>query len=345
MIGRARQGPNWQTDNPFKAGTRGMALSLHSRQIETRGPLLLVHGGAWDIPDAALESHREGLQSVLAAGTAALRKETEALVGVTTAVRALEAHGAFNAGYGAMLNQDGTAELDAGIMTGATLDYGAVMATQRLEHPVVVAHQLLERGKGRVRMLTGEGAERFADATGTDLVSNETLVHPRERRRHERIRAQAEANHPSRSFRPGGVDLSGGDTVGAVMRDAAGTLAAATSTGGTPFKPPGRVGDSPLPGAGFYADAHVAVSTTGWGEAIAAVGLARSVRERVREGDSAEAAARAALSRMHEQVRAPDGGGATGGCIVVTPEEAAVAFTTPRMARAWTDGTDAHQRL
>ncbi|WP_251964383.1 isoaspartyl peptidase/L-asparaginase [Salinibacter ruber] len=273
-----------------------MSLSLHSRQVETRGPLLLVHGGAWDIPDAALESHREGLQSVLEAGTAAVQEEAEALAGVTTATRALEAHGAFNAGYGAMLNQDGA-------------------------------------------------AERFADATGTELVPNETLVHPRERRRHERIRAQAEANHPSRSFRPGGADPQGRDTVGAVMRDATGTLAAATSTGGTPFKPPGRVGDSPLPGAGFYADAHVAVSTTGWGEAIAAVGLARSVRERVRAGDSAEAAARASLSRMHEQVRAPDGGGATGGCIVVTPEEAAVAFTTPRMARAWTDGTDARQRL
>lgn len=322
-----------------------MSLSLHSRQVETRGPLLLVHGGAWDIPDAALEAHREGLQAVLEVGTAAVQEETEALAGVTTATRALEAHGAFNAGYGAMLNQDGAAELDAGVMTGATLDYGAVMATQRLEHPVGVARRLLETGEGRVRMLAGEGAERFADATGTELVPNETLVHPRERRRHERIRAQAEANHPSRSFRPGGADPQGRDTVGAVMRDATGTLAAATSTGGTPFKPPGRVGDSPLPGAGFYADAHVAVSTTGWGEAIAAVGLARSVRERVRAGDSAEAAARASLSRMHEQVRAPDGGGATGGCIVVTPEEAAVAFTTPRMARAWTDGTDARQRL
>ena len=310
-----------------------MACSVHSRQIETRGPLLLVHGGAWDIPDTALEAHREGLQSVLDAGASALQQGTEALAGVTTATRALEAHGAFNAGYGAMLNQDGEAELDAGIMTGDTLDYGAVMATQRLKHPVEVARRLLETGEGRVRMLAGEGAERFAVATGTDLVPNETLIHPRERRRHERLQARAEANHPSRSFRPGGVDLHGRDTVGAVMRDATGTFAAATSTGGTPFKPPGRVGDSPLPGAGFYADAHVAVSTTGWGEAIAAVGLARSVRERVRAGASAEAAARSSLSRMHEQVRSPDGEGATGGCIVVTPEEAAVAFTTPRMAR------------
>ncbi|MEF8866197.1 MAG: isoaspartyl peptidase/L-asparaginase [Salinibacter sp.] len=320
-----------------------MSLSLHSRQIQARGPLLLVHGGAWDIPDAVVDAHREGLQSVLGAGAPARQSGTDAQAGVATATRALEAHGAFNAGYGAMLNQDGTAELDAGIMTGATLDYGAVMATQRLEHPVEGARRVLEKGRGRVRMLAGEGAERFAETTGMDLVPNETLIHPRERRRYERIRKQAEANHPSRSFHPGGVDLDGADTVGAVMRDGAGTLAAATSTGGTPFKPPGRVGDSPLPGAGFYADAHVAVSATGWGEAIAAVGLARSVRERVREGRSAETAARSALSHMHERITSPDGEGATGGCIVVAPGDAAVAFTTPRMARGWrTDTGDAH---
>ncbi|WP_103027303.1 isoaspartyl peptidase/L-asparaginase family protein [Salinibacter altiplanensis] len=315
-----------------------MSLSLHSRHIETSGPLLLVHGGAWDIPDDAVDAHREGLQSVLEESVLRTegplhQNETEALAGVAMATRALEAHGAFNAGYGAMLNQDGQAELDAGIMKGTTLDYGAVMATRRLKHPVDVACRVLEDGEGRVRMLAGEGAERFAESMGIDLVSNETLVHPRERQRYERTRTQAGANHPSQSFRSGDADLRGGDTVGAVMRDASGALAAATSTGGTPFKPPGRVGDSPLPGAGFYADAHVAVSATGWGEAIAAVGLARSVRERVRRGDTVETAARTALSRMHECVTSPDGTGATDGCIAVTPEDAAVAFTTPRMAR------------
>jgi beta-aspartyl-peptidase (threonine type) len=130
-----------------------------------------------------------------------------------------------------------------------------------------------------------------------------------------------------------------------VARDASGRLAAATSTGGTPFKPPGRVGDSPLPGAGFYADAHVAVSTTGWGEAIAAVGLAREVRERVWSGETAEDAARGALRRMHEQVTSPEREGATGGCIVVTPDEAAYAFTTPRMARGCVDADGARWEI
>ena len=312
-----------------------MTTSLQSEQIGGDGPLLLIHGGAWDIPDDVLNEHRDGLREALDAGRGVLRTAESALTVVTDTVAALEAHAAFNAGYGAMLNQDGAAELDAGVMDGDTMDYGAVMATRRLAHPVRVARRLLTEGEGRVRMLVEEGAERFAEAQGIDLVSNDELVCPREQRRYERLRAHAEADHPSRSFLPGLSNLGGADTVGAVARDESGHLAAATSTGGTPYKPPGRVGDSPLPGAGFYADDRVAVSTTGWGEAIAAVGLARSVRERVRNGASAEAAARRSLTRMHEQITSPDGEGATGGCIVITPSDAAVSFTTPRMARGW----------
>jgi beta-aspartyl-peptidase (threonine type) len=312
-----------------------MGCSVHSTQIETDGPLLLVHGGAWAIPDAALDAHREGLDQVLDTGGVLLNDGAPALRVVTDAGAALEAHEAFNAGYGAMLNQDGVAELDAGVMNGATLEYGAVMATQHLAHPVRVARRLLTDGEGRVRMLAGEGAERFAEAQGMGLVPNAQLICPREQQRYERTRKQAEADHPSQSFLPGVSNLAGADTVGAVARDAGGDLAAVTSTGGTPFKPPGRVGDSPLPGAGFYADAHAAVSATGWGEAIAAVGLARDVRERIRRGATAETAARRALQHMHDCVESPEGEGATGGCIVVTPSDAAAAFATPRMARGW----------
>lgn len=314
-----------------------MSISLRSTPIGSDGPLLLVHGGAWDIPDSVLDEHEEGLREAMDAGGDRLQEAGSPLSVVTRTVAALEAHVAFNAGYGAMLNQDGEAELDAGVMDGETLDYGAVMATRQLAHPVRVARQLLTEGEGRVRMLAGEGAERFAEAQGGSLVPNADLVCPREKKRHERIRQQADADHPSQSFLPGLSNLGGADTVGAVARDEAGRLAAATSTGGTPFKPAGRVGDSPLPGAGFYADEHVAVSATGWGEAIAAVGLARTVRERVRNGASAQRAARGSLARMHEQVESPEGDGATGGCIVVTPDDAAVAFTTPRMARGWRD--------
>lgn len=299
------------------------------------GPLLLLHGGAWDIPDSVLEEHGDGLGAALNAGRTALQGEGTAVDVVTEAVTALEAHEAFNAGYGAMLNQDGEAELDAGVMQGASHKYGAVLATRHLAHPVGVARQLMRVGEGRVRMLAGEGAERFAETQDVELIPNERLVCPREKRRYERIKVRAEPDHPSELFLPGVSTLGGADTVGGVVRDSSGRLAASTSTGGTPFKPPGRVGDSPLPGAGFYADDRVAVSATGWGEAIAAVGLARDVREHVVDGATAETAARSALTQMHQQIRAPDGNGATGGCIVVTPYDAAFAFTTPRMARGW----------
>ena len=320
-----------------------MSCSLHSRSIDTPGPLLLVHGGAWDIPDGEVQAHRDGLAEVLTAKPEAPESNAEAVAGVTEAVAALERHGAFNAGYGAMLNQEGAVELDAGVMAGDTLDYGAVMAVRHVRHPIRLAARLLRSETHRMRMVAAQGADRFAADQGMDRVSNDELIHPRERRRFDRLRAQAETDHPSHSFLPENVRPGGRDTVGAVMRDATGTLAAGTSTGGTPFKPPGRVGDAPIPGAGFHAGAHVAVSTTGWGEAIAAVGLARDVRERVRDGATAQEAACASLQRMHTRIVSPDGEGATGGCIVVTPSDAAVAFTTPRMARGWrTDTGDAH---
>jgi len=265
--------------------------------------------------------------------------------GATEAVATLEAHEAFTAGYGAVLNQNGEAELDAGVMDGDALEFGSVAATRHLARPVRVARRLLDDGEGRVRMLVGEGAEQFARTQGMNLVPNDRLVCPRERERHERLQAQVAPDHPSTSFLPGAPPFGGADTVGNVVPDPAGRLAAATSTGGTPFKPPGRVGDSPLPGAGFYADEHVAVSATGWGEAIAMVGLARDVRERVVDGAPVEGAARRALRRMQDRVESPDGEGATGGCIVVTPEDAAYAFTTPRMARGWSDGDDAGWKI
>jgi len=321
-------------------------MDLVSDTIAISGATLLVHGGAWDIPDDVLDDHRDGLVQAWDTGQAALETGDPALDVVTEVVAVLEGHGAFDAGCGSMLNQDGVAELDAGVMDGQTGAYGSVMATKRLRHPVQVARRLLDAGEGQVRMLAGEGAERFAAAEGFELVDNNTLVSDRERERYERLRDQAATVHTSDSFLPGAVDPktgerlpdAGHDTVGCVVCDTDGHLAAATSTGGTPFKPPGRVGDSPLPGAGFYADEDVAVSCTGWGEAIAAVVLAHDIAGRIHRGTAAEPAARAALTRMHDRVTGPSGRGARGGCIVCTSTEAAIAYTTPRMARATDDG-------
>ena len=305
--------------------------------------MLLVHGGAWDIPDSALSDHRDGLREAVEGGRERLLDGAAALDVVTAVVATMEGHGAFDAGRGAMLNQDGEAELDAGVMDGASLAYGAVMATQRLPRPVRVARRLLDAGEGRVRMLVGEGAERFAEAEGMDLVENSRLICDRERERYEKLRTQAEAEHPSASFLPGAPNSdAGADTVGCVVRDREGRVAAATSTGGTPFKPPGRVGDSPLPGAGFYATTGGAASATGWGEAIAAVVLSSRAVDALDGEASPETVARRRLRHMHKSVTNPEGTGATGGLLLLDAEgRGAWAYTTPRMARAgWQVGDE-----
>ena len=318
-----------------------MALQLHSDSFDGEGLSLLVHGGAWDIPDGALDAHRDGLRAAVRRGRDQLREGKAAVDVVAEVVAGMEAHGAFDAGRGAMLNQDGEVELDAGIMDGSTLAYGAVMATKRLAQPVRVARRLLDVGEGRVRMLAGEGAERFAEAEGMEMIENSRLICERERRRYEEIRAQVDRDHPSASFLPGAPDSSSGaDTVGCVARDAEGQLAAATSTGGTPFKPPGRVGDSPLPGSGFYATGAGAAGATGWGEAISAVVLSSRAVLGLKEDTHPEAVARRRLAQMHEAVTNPEGTGATGGLLLMAADgRAAWAYSTPRMARGgWAEG-------
>jgi beta-aspartyl-peptidase (threonine type) len=313
-----------------------MADSCRSGAFQFKRPGLIVHGGAWDIPDDALPEHRDGLRTAIDEGRRRLEAGVEAVAVVTETVAAMEAHGAFDAGCGAMLNRDGCVQLDAGVMDGATSRYGSVMAVEHLRHPVRVARCLLERGDRQVCMLAGDGAERFAERQGFERIANDELICDRERERYARRRAEEHEQHPSESFRSGhrAADL-GHDTVGCVALDHEGRLAAATSTGGTPFKLPGRVGDSPIPGAGFYATDHVAVSSTGWGEAIAAVVLAHSVARDVEAGADPEAAATKHLKAMHTRIRDPEGDGACAGLIVLDRHgRGAWAHTTPRMARS-----------
>lgn len=310
---------------------------------EGGGPCLLVHGGAWDIPDEVCPAHRRGLRAAIEQGRALLEAGVSALEVVTETVAALEADGTFDAGCGAMLNQDGAVELDAGLMDGATLAYGAVIGVRRVAHPVRLARRLLTRGAGQVRILAGDGAERFAAAEGIPLIDNAALICAREQERFEQLKRDADRFCPSHSFLPGrvaGADAAPRGTVGCVARDEAGCLAAATSTGGTPFKPPGRVGDSPLPGSGFYANAEAAVGATGWGEAIAAVLLAGRSADRIAAGGTPEAVLRQGLAQMHAQIANRDGAGATGGVLALDAEgRGAWAFTTPRMARGgWRSG-------
>ena len=300
---------------------------------------LLVHGGAWDIPQDESEAHLDGMWQALARGKTLLLAGTPALEVVAETVAVLEGHGAFDAGCGAVLTRAGTVELDAGLMDGATLDFGAVACVGRVAHPVRLARRLLERGEGEVRLLVGQGAEQFARDEGSALVDNEALICERERRRYEGLVQQAEHYHTSHPFLPSPARMPQG-TVGCVARDRQGRLAAATSTGGTPFRPPGRVGDSPLPGAGYYANEHAAASATGWGEAIAAMLLAGRAVDGVAARQSPEDAARERLQAMHQRIKNRDGEGATGGLILLDRRgRGAWAFTTPRMARGgWHEG-------
>lgn len=235
--------------------------------------VIAIHGGAGtisrDTSPEEIEAYHEALAEVLRAGQAVLAAGGSALDAVTEAVRHLEDCPRFNAGRGAVFTHEGTHELDAAIMDGATLDAGAIACVHRLRNPILAARAVLERSPHV--LLVGEGAEAFAAAHGAALVDPD-YFHT-EARYAQWQRALSEAaialdhDFPLKK-EPIDPDTKFG-TVGAVACDAHGHVAAATSTGGMTNKAVGRVGDSPLIGAGCYAnDATAAVSATGTGEAF-----------------------------------------------------------------------------
>ena len=296
------------------------------------GPLVLVHGGAWDVPADETGAHLDGLDRALRVGRRGLEAGRGALDVVTDVVAALEAHPAFDAGRGAVLDRDGLPQLDAGLMEGERLRWGAVANVRRLAHPIRAARALLE-ADGQARLLVAEGAERFAAEVGLPAVDPRALVVERETERYRRLTSHPDF-HTSAAF-AGAMDVPRG-TVGCVVLDGEGRLAAGTSTGGAPLTRSGRVGDSPIPGAGFYADATAAASATGWGEAILTAGLAGAAVRSVGAGLEAHDAARRAVADMAERVRWPGASTATGGLILADAGgRAGWAFSTPRMARGW----------
>jgi len=222
---------------------------------------IAIHGGAGAVPRASLSPQRErqyraGLEAALDGGYALLERGGSSLDAVTAAVRILEDDPAFNAGRGAALTREGAAELDAAIMDGRQQRAGAVAAVRHVKNPVELARRVME--KSRHVLLVGPGAEEFALEEGIALVPNLYFRTP------ERI---SQLEHEQRGERVSDLVPPGQGTVGAVARDRDGNLAAATSTGGMTNKRPGRVGDSPIIGAGTYAKNGVcAVSATGHGE-------------------------------------------------------------------------------
>ena len=288
---------------------------------------LIVHGGAWDIPDDEVAAHKAGCMAALAAGWAILAAGGGALDAVEAAVRSLEDDPTYDAGVGSFLNAIGEVELDAAIMDGNTMLSGAVAAVQRVRHPITLARRVLESD---YILLVGAGAESFAQGAGVELCAADDLVVDR-----ERARWKAQQGQPG--FRGRDAFRAAHDTVGAVALDAAGNLAAATSTGGIPNKLPGRVGDSPLLGSGLYADNETGgCSTTGWGESIMKVVLAKTVTDGLRDGSHPRAAAENGIRYLARRV------GGLGGCIVLDRAgQVGWAHNTPRMAFAYRlDGQD-----
>ncbi len=291
-------------------------------------PALIVHGGAWDIPDDEVDANIVGVRAALAAGWQVLQAGGTALAAVIAAARVMEDDPTFDAGVGSVLNRDGDVELDAALMEGATLRSGAVAAVRRIKNPIVLAERVLQ---SKVVLLVAEGAERFATEQGIELCDPAVFITAREQHRYEEICARGEYDTPEA--------FGGHDTVGAVALDIHGNLAAATTTGGVSHKPAGRVGDSPLIGAGLYADNLTGgCSTTGWGESIIKVLLAKTATDMIGAGREPMAAAAAAVEVLATRV------GGLGGLIVLdTQGRVGMAHNTPRMSYAYRVGDDEEQ--
>jgi beta-aspartyl-peptidase (threonine type) len=273
---------------------------------------IVVHGGAGRWPEAAHERARAGVERALQAGHAVLAAGGDALSAVQAAVIVLEDDPVFNAGRGAVLDERGFIAHDAAVMRGADRAAGAVAAIKGIRNPVTAARTVLD--EGRHVMLVGESAGFYAREAGLDTAP-EAWFRTEERRE---------------AFERG--DNERGGTVGAVARDAGGSMAAATSTGGSSGKHPGRVGDSPLVAAGTWADdGTAAISCTGDGEAIIRVALAHEIDALIRHAGLplAEACDRALAGLAHL---------GTAGVIAVGADGIAAPFTTPAMPRGWRVG-------
>ena len=264
-------------------------------------PVLVVHGGAWAIPDDMVEAHLNGVRNAAVAGWRVLERGGSALDAVEEAVVVMEDDETFDAGRGSFLNRDGKVQLDAFIMDGATLSGGGVGCVERLRNPVRAARQILSDSTHVY--FVAEGAERFAAEHGIALCRNEDLIIPREVERLRDYQAQGE-NHANDLFAP----AISHDTVGAVALDRDGNVAASTSTGGTLNKDPGRLGDSSLIGCGCYADnLSAAVSTTGWGEPIMKLVLAKWAADRVESGSLPEWVAKEAMNHLKQRLNGHGG--------------------------------------
>lgn len=314
-----------------------LTLPSFAQQAPEHPVAIVIHGGAGGITPEGMSEEREAayrsaLQKAVRAGHEVLADGGSALDAVQASIQFMERNPLFNAGRGAVLTNKYTAELDASIMDGRDRNAGAVTGVQHVRSPIELARRVMTESPHV--MLAGEGAEEFALQQDLVLVPNDYFILPRRleqlRRRHERMEKEGEsALLPSPE--PFGSKFG---TVGAVALDREGNIAAGTSTGGMMNKRWGRIGDSPIIGAGTYADNEtVGVSATGHGEYFIRAGIARSVAARMEYGGaSVREAADAVIFETLDQM------GATGGIIAMDAQgNIAWPFNTKGMFRASID--------
>lgn len=288
-------------------------------RVKVTKPAIIVHGGAWAIPDEEVEAHLNGVRKAAELGWKVLRDTDNSLDAVERAVMLMEDDPTFDAGVGSFLNMEGGVDLDASIMEGSELRAGAVASVNRIRNPIRLARLIMERTDHV--LFVGEGAHKLASSFGLELIDQSDLIVERERRRWEEFKSKGMTSRKA---------FEKDSTVGAVAVDSKGRFAAALSTGGSPFRMVGRVGDVPVIGAGLYADnSKGAAACSGHGESIIRVVLAKSAVDLLALGLSAMEAARASIGLL-ERVRG------RGGVIVVDRRgEVGYHYNTPRMAIAY----------
>ena len=278
-------------------------------------PRIIIHGGAWDWDDAHDQPKRDGLETAVSIGYKVLKAGGSALNAVEQAVISLEDNPVFDAGTGGYLNQAGVVQLDALIVDGAAHNFGAVGGVSTVKNPISLARRVMQESE--FCFFVGQGAELLAEQFDIPLIDNKILV----------TSAMFEFYQAQRTDGPS-------DTVGAVAIDQNGNVAAATSTSGTPYKPVGRVGDSPLYGSGGYAENGIgAVGATGHGEHIMRLLLSKYCSDKLAAGQSPQEAGQAAMryaDTIFEQ--------SMSGVIIVDAQgRLGAAHTTPKLAVGWVD--------
>jgi beta-aspartyl-peptidase (threonine type) len=310
--------------------------SENQPDMETKKFGLVIHGGAGTIERSNMtpekeREYRAGLERALTAGYEILKRGGSSLDATEAAVRVLEDDPHFNAGKGSVFTSAGTNEMDAAIMDGRTLAAGAVAAVKHVKNPISLARLVMEKS-GHV-MMDGEGAEAFAKENGIELVDEKYFFTQERWDALQKIKAAEKhrAGDAGKAFLITDQDRHG--TVGAVARDKNGNLAAATSTGGTTNKRPGRVGDSPIIGAGTYANnATCAVSATGDGEYFIRASVGHDLSALMEyKGMSLKDAAQAVLDKVAKL-------GGTGGLVAIDGDgNVTLPFNTAGMYRGHVD--------